>query len=91
MIITRFQCTDADAAFIGAARSLGGGNSVPLQVEWADAYTDAVYGQWVQLRQFCHSSDLKYWSLFGKLPTGDRFKDWKSSDFRQHVPATEGI
>jgi hypothetical protein len=77
MAITVFQCTDADAAFVGASAE-----GVAVHVSWADASMAARYravptvaGQDVTVAQ------LQSMILVGPLPQGDGRHAWDGSEF----------
>jgi hypothetical protein len=81
MVLTRFQCTDAFAAFIGPATPLG----VATFVEWADQDTDAKFGPFIEARRDITVQQCKSFHLLGPLPIGNE-RTWTSEDFRRHTP-----
>jgi hypothetical protein len=81
MILTRFQCTDALAVFIGSAT----GNGVANFVEWADVDTDRAFAPFIEARRDITVEQCKSFHLLGPLPIGND-RTWTSADFRRHTP-----
>jgi hypothetical protein len=81
MVLTRFQCTDAFAAFIGSATAVGVANFV----EWADPETDAKFAPFVEARRDITVEQCKSFHLLGPLPIANE-RTWTSEDFRRHTP-----
>jgi hypothetical protein len=83
MILTRFQCTDALAVFIGSAT----GNGVANFVEWADPQTETMFAPFIEARRNITVAQCKSFHLLGPLPVGND-RTWSASDFRRHTPTT---
>jgi hypothetical protein len=81
MVLTRFQCTDAFAAFIGSATAVGVANFV----EWADPETDAKFAPFIEARRDITVAQCKSFHLLGPLPIANE-RIWTSEDFRRHTP-----
>jgi hypothetical protein len=81
MVLTRFQCTDAFAAFIGSATPVGVANFV----EWADPHTDTHFAPFIEARRDITVLQCKSFHLLGPLPIGNE-RNWTSEDFRRHTP-----
>jgi hypothetical protein len=81
MVLTRFQCTDAFAAFIGPATAVGVANFV----EWADPDTDRKFAPFVEARRDITVDQCKSFHLLGPLPIANE-RTWTSEDFRRHTP-----
>lgn len=85
LMLTRFQCSDADAAFIGLTS--GGAVAVAPVIEWANTETDELFEAHIQRHETVPSASFKACTLLGDLPQDDRFKVWSAADFRQHIPS----
>ena len=81
MILTRFQCTDALAVFIGSAT----GNGVANFVEWADPDTERLFAPFIEARRDITVDQCKSFHLLGPLPIGND-RTWTDADFRRHTP-----
>jgi hypothetical protein len=84
-LLTRYQCTDADAAFFGFTTA----RHVPTMVEWADGETDAQYASLYDVREDVPASAMRGVTFVGDLDAlnaADTRKDWTAADFRQVVP-----
>jgi hypothetical protein len=90
LFLTRWQCTDADAAFFGWFDADG----VGFQVEWCNQNADRIYGQHFDgprgKRLDTHSSGLRNQTFVGDLAAlnaAETRREWVDTDFRLVVPA----
>jgi hypothetical protein len=88
LLLTRWQCTDADAAFFGWATA--GDDPVAQSVEWCDREADAIYGPHFKQRLNAHSSGCQNLTFVGDLDAlnaAETRREWTAADFRLVVPA----
>jgi hypothetical protein len=84
-LLTRYQCTDRDAAFFGFTTA----RHVPTMVEWADGETDAQYASLYDRREDVPASAMRGVTFVGDLDAlndAETRGEWTAADFRAVVP-----